>query len=200
MLEILLYALGIMYTPGPVNFIGLNSGIQRQTREMLGFFAGVGIAMFILFSSLAKIGSIIISGALLHIISFVGCAYILYLAYKILKSSVNISKVGEQTHPLSFKEGLFIQLMNPKGMIAAMPVSTVQFPAAGITGWHIAFWSLGLAVLAFGAPFAYSVAGSLLGKRIKNPVYFRYFNLMMASLLFFVAVSMGYEQIIHHTF
>ncbi|MFQ2572901.1 hypothetical protein ACK3Z8_16980 [Aeromonas caviae] len=48
MIELLAYAIGIMYTPGPVNLIGLNAGLGGRTRASLGFFLGVGLAMFVL--------------------------------------------------------------------------------------------------------------------------------------------------------
>ena len=195
MLEILLYAVGVMYTPGPVNFISLNSGIQRKTKSYLGFFSGVAAAMFILFSSLGKLGEVMINDTILSYISAAGCAYIIYLAYKIFRSNPNISNIEQQSGHLTFRDGLMIQLLNPKGMLAAMPVSAVQFPAAGIVGWKVIYYSLGLTVLAFGAPLAYSLAGSLLGKKIENPAYFKLFNTVMASLLLFVALSIGVEQI-----
>ncbi|GAA0179123.1 hypothetical protein SH2C18_20520 [Clostridium sediminicola] len=35
MLEMFLYAIGIMYTPGPMNLLGLNLGINKKLKETL---------------------------------------------------------------------------------------------------------------------------------------------------------------------
>ncbi|WP_434533850.1 hypothetical protein [Acinetobacter pragensis] len=48
-MEIPLYTLSVMYSPDPVNFMELNSGLRGQQRKTFGFFSGVGCAMLILF-------------------------------------------------------------------------------------------------------------------------------------------------------
>jgi len=195
MLEILAYAIGVMYTPGPINLLGLHSGINGKTREHIGFFGGVGSAMFILFTLLGYLGLTFINPALLPYISLIGCTYILYIAWKVVRSNVNLSHKTEQTAVLSFSNGLIMQLLNPKALVATLPISTIQFPAAGISGSAILVWSCLLALLAFGAPGSYSLVGSLMGKRINNPFYFKVFNCLMCGLLIFVAVSIGYEHV-----
>ena len=44
-MEIFLYTLSVMYSPGPVNFMGLNSGLTGQFKKTIYFFMGVGCAM-----------------------------------------------------------------------------------------------------------------------------------------------------------
>ena len=188
MTDIILYAFGVMYTPGPVNAIGLNNGIQKQS-SLFGFFAGVAVAMFVLFFSVALIGEQVMNDSLLKSASAIGSLYILWLAYKIFHS-----KAGEQTavqaRRLTFRDGLLIQLLNPKGITVALPVATVQFPAAGISGILLLLWCLGLAVFAFGAPWSYFVFGRLLGNHIHQARYLNAINKVMALFLVFVAASM----------
>lgn len=195
MLAIFAYAIGIMYTPGPINLLGLHSGLNQKTRRHLGFFAGVGCAMFILFVALAYVGLQLVNPRLLPFISLIGCSYILYIAWKVSVSSVDINRRESNAGALSFKEGLFMQLLNPKALVATLPISTIQFPAAGVDGVAVLFWSLLLSVLAFGAPASYSVAGMLLGHRLQSPRYFRLFNSAMAILLVYVALTIGYEHV-----
>ncbi len=40
MVEIVLYAFGIMYTPGPVNLLSLNAGINNQMAKPVAFWIG----------------------------------------------------------------------------------------------------------------------------------------------------------------
>jgi len=195
MLEILAYAIGVMYTPGPINLLGLHSGLNGKTREHMGFFAGVGCAMLSLFVFLGFLGLKFINPSLLPYISLIGCSYIVYIAWKVLHTNVNVSEKTASVSILSFTNGLIMQLLNPKALVATMPISTIQFPAVGISGSSIVIWSIGLAILAFGAPSSYSLAGMAMGKRIENPIYFKTFNVLMFALLIFVATSIGYEHV-----
>ncbi len=195
MLAIFAYAIGIMYTPGPINLLGLHSGLNRRTRSHIGFFAGVGCAMFILFAFLGYVGLQVVNPHLLPFISLAGCSYILYIAWKVSRSNISLKDDSDRSNALTFKEGLIMQLLNPKALVATLPISTIQFPNAGISGGAILFWSLILSVLAFGAPTSYSLAGMVLGKRIKSPKYFRSFNHLMAALLVYVSFSIGYEHV-----
>ncbi|WP_295894352.1 LysE family transporter [uncultured Vibrio sp.] len=195
MLEIFAYAIGIMYTPGPVNLLGLNCGFNNRTRTHLGFFIGVGSAMFILFVFLSYVGLKVVNPKVLPFISLAGCIYILYIARKVFRANVSLNSKGDKQNTLSFRDGILMQLLNPKGLVATLPIATIQFPSVGITGGAVIFWSLILAVLAFGAPTSYSLMGQLIGKRLENPIYFKVFNTIMASLLIYVAFSIGYEHV-----
>ncbi|TMO42657.1 MULTISPECIES: LysE family transporter [unclassified Pseudoalteromonas] len=195
MADIFAYAIGIMYTPGPINLLGLGSGLNKQTRSHLGFFIGVGSAMFILFVLLGYLGLQVINPQFLPYVSLIGCGYILYIAWKVAKAKVQVSDTSADAS-LSFFDGLFMQLLNPKALVATLPIATIQFPSADITGAAIVFWSLILAILAFGAPTSYSLAGLVLGKQVSRPGVFNVFNKLMAVLLVYVALMIAYEHVL----
>ncbi|MCF2901970.1 LysE family transporter [Pseudoalteromonas sp. OFAV1] len=195
MADIFAYAIGIMYTPGPINLLGLSSGLNKQTRSHLGFFIGVGSAMFILFVLLGYLGLQVINPQFLPYVSLIGCGYILYIAWKVAKAKVQVSDTSADAS-LSFIDGLFMQLLNPKALVATLPIATIQFPSADITGAAIVFWSLILAILAFGAPTSYSLAGLMLGKQVSRPGVFNMFNKLMAILLVYVALMIAYEHVL----
>lgn len=195
MADIFAYAIGIMYTPGPINLLGLSSGLNKQTRSHLGFFIGVGSAMFILFVLLGYLGLQVINPQFLPYVSLIGCGYILYIAWKVAKAKVQVSDTSADAS-LSFFDGLFMQLLNPKALVATLPIATIQFPSADITGAAIVFWSLILAILAFGAPTSYSLAGLMLGKQVSRPGVFNMFNKLMAVLLVYVALMIAYEHVL----
>ncbi|CAG8999008.1 MAG: hypothetical protein CENE_00972 [Candidatus Celerinatantimonas neptuna] len=192
LLGIFAYAMSIMYTPGPVNLIGLHGGLNGKTRAHLGFFAGVACAMFIFFMAFGFLGVTVIPHALLPYISLGGSGYILYVAWGMAKKEIRVGELPEQLQ-LSFWDGLFVQLLNPKAFIVTLPITTIQFPAAGVAGSSVMLWSLVFTVFAFCAPGSYSLVGRWVGKRIENPVYFRVFNWVMAWVLVFVAIDIGYE-------
>ena len=192
-MEIFAYAFGIMYTPGPVNLISLNAGLQGQAQKSLGFCVGVGLAMLILFMIFGYTGAWLVSPEWQRPIALLGAFYILYLVWKIISGTLRQSHTPtgnpEEKHRLAFRNGLIMQLLNPKAPVAILPIATVQFPAAQIDGAAIALWSFLLACMAFGAPGSYLLIGAKLGKLVQNPIYFKVINLALAALLLWVAVD-----------
>ena len=195
MSAIIIYALGVMYSPGPVNLLGLNAGLNGQARASFGFYLGVGLAMLILFLLFGWAGASWVQGDMLIVLSALGCGYIGYLAIKIAGSSIDLKGVHQAPRVMRLRDGLIMQLCNPKGIVATLPIATIQFPAVGIHGIGLVFWSIGLAVLAVGAPGSYALVGALLGKRVANPNLLSGFSLAMAVLLAGMALSIGYEHV-----
>ena len=197
MIEILAFAFGIMYSPGPVNLVSLNAGLNGQIRSTLRFCVGVGCAMLLLLLLFGYTGAWLINERYQLFISAVGCLYIAYIACKIALSGLKGSaKTSAPEQPLNFKSGFVMQLLNPKSLVVILPIVTVQFPAVHISGSGIIIWSVLLASMAFGAPSCYLLMGNRLGKFIHNPFFFLVFNISMALLLWFVAIDIAY----HHVF
>jgi len=195
MLSIILFCIGLMYTPGPVNLLSLNNGLQNRSGAQAPFSLGVAAALCFWFMVVGYAGSTIVDDALLPWLGLAGCAFITWLAIKVLKSKVNLEG-GRKPAAMTFKDGLFIQLLNPKAFMVVVPVGTVQFPAAGITGPGIAVWSVLLALLAFGAPTSYAMMGALLGQRVNRPGFFRAFNIAMGLLLLLVAADIAWQHVL----
>jgi len=195
MLGIIIFSLGIMYTPGPVNLLSFNNGMQNRLAAQIPFSMGVSCSLCAWFLLVGYAGSGLIRGAMLPYLGVLGCGFILYLAWKVLTSGVDLDGQDRPAMSLTFKDGLLMQLLNPKTFMVVLPVATVQFPAAGITGARVALWSVLLALLAFGAPTAYALAGRMAGRRVTRPVYFRVFNLLMGLLLVYVAGDIAYRHV-----
>ncbi len=201
MVEILAYAFGIMYTPGPANLLSLNAGLNGQIRSTLHFSLGVAFAMLLLFLLFGYTGAWLISSNYQILISCMGSIYIIYLAHKVawnqqqpMTAEQSIQSEITNKH-LNFNSGLIAQLLNPKSFIAILPIATVQFPEAQISGYAILVWSLLLSGLAFGAPTTYLFMGARLGKLIRNPRYFCFLNRCMALLLLYVALDILYSHV-----
>lgn len=187
MLAIIIYAFGVMYSPGPANVLALFAGINGQGWRAFLYCVGVGLAMLILFLLIGYLGSDIIPTEYQSIIAILGGVYIAYLGVKILQASFQQTEVRAQDKTVSFKTGLILQLCNPKALVAIVPIVTVQFPRAQIENGQIAVWSFGLALMACGAPSVYLIAGSCLKKAAMNPKIMAWVNRIMALLLFYVA-------------
>ena len=196
-MDIFLYAFSVMYSPGPVNFMGLNAGLTGQFRRSTGFFIGVGCAMMLLFVVFGYTGEAIISQAALPYISLIGGVYTLYLAYQVFTARTVVDETRAPAKTLTFWNGLVIQLLNPKGIMAVLPITSVMLPAAHITGVSIAAVSAALAFGAFGAPWLYSLLGALLGRRINGASAFTLFNRSMGIALAVCAYFMFHAFYVH---
>ncbi len=200
MVEILVYAFGIMYTPGPSNLLSLNAGLNGHVSSSLRFCLGVACAMLLLFLLFGYTGAWLINPGYQLWISGAGSLYIAYLAYKIVKSSItptgleSTDQVSSDSR-LNFQSGLIMQLLNPKSFIVIFPIVTVQFPAAQISGSAIVLWAILLSGMAFGAPSSYLLMGVRLGKAIHQSGYFRWLNMVMASLLIYVSADIAYSHV-----
>jgi len=184
-----------MYTPGPVNILSLNSGAQKQFRAHIPFCFGVANALSFWFLLVGYTGSIIVNDTLLPTIAGAGVCFILYLAYKIMTRKIKAASKNDTVAVLTYKDGLLMQLLNPKSMLVVLPVTTVQFPVAGIDGIWIAVWSVCLGALGFGAPLSYAAFGAYVSRYIRGNTYLKVMNVLMGLMLIAIALDMGYSYV-----
>lgn len=205
MLQLFAYAIGIMYTPGPVNLLALNAGIQGQARHTWGFHLGVGLGLLIPLSLLSVTGAQLVTPERLRWLTLVGCGYILYLAWKIARASLSVEQIHKpQAAALRFRDGLLMQLLNPKGMIACLPIATLYMPTLHLSATGTALICILLATLGSGAPAMNALIGHWVGLRlqtfsaqspsVKGQHLVRGFNLLMALLLVYAAVTLFWSQ------
>ncbi len=202
MLEIFLYGIGVMYSPGPVNIMGFNEGLKGKFFESMWFFGGVGAAMLILCIALGFLGEYIVKESALPYLATIGCAYIVYLAYKIYRStseldiSADRQDIDASKTTLGFSNGLLIQLLNPKAMLALVPITTIMFPAPGVIGSQILWYAAAIGLLAMWAPGSYSYIGALINKRGPSRNFLKAFNYFMVLLLLGSAAILFYENVL----
>ncbi|OZG70173.1 transporter [Hahella sp. CCB-MM4] len=195
MLEIFAYAVGIMYSPGPVNLLALNLGMNGRFRSSVSFYLGVGCALFLMFMVFGYTGAWLVDEGNRLVISILGCGYIFYLGIKLGMANLKISDQAQEPIMVGFREGLLMQLLNPKGLIATLPIATLQFPAENIVGSKIFLCSALLSILAVGAPGIWAFIGAGMIRRYIKPGYFRYLNMAMSLLLILVACDIAYGEL-----
>lgn len=198
MLELLVYLLGVMYSPGPVNLFALNMGMKNRFSQTLPFHIGVGSAMFFLFLLFGLSGDKLISPVHMKYIGALGIIYILYLARRLYFARVDtgasqVKRVISKSVFQMFRDGFAMQLLNPKGIIATLPVGTIYFPKLELTGTEMIISSGLLALLAVGSPASYAFLGQYIETKLSNPKYFTVFNKVLAGLLVWSAVSIGLD-------
>ena len=118
-LAVISYILISTFTPGPSNVtsasMGVLHGYRNTLRLQFGLATGVLIVMFV--SGSISTALLSIFPVLEPVLRFAGAAYILYLAYGILKASYVFSE--NNVKPLGFLQGLALQILNPKLIVYA---------------------------------------------------------------------------------
>ncbi|MCJ8511911.1 LysE family translocator [Acinetobacter lwoffii] len=116
-----LTVLPLIFTPGPDMLFILSQVMGKDAKA--GMMATVGVCCgYLVHSILVALGiaAIIVSfPVLFETIRWLGIAYLLYLAFGLLKSvfSKNALNIEKKTSANPIKKGFFTSLLNPKGML-----------------------------------------------------------------------------------
>lgn len=108
------------FTLGPNNISSSSMGILYGYKQSLRYIAGIVVGFFFIMLIAGIISQTLyaIFPSLETIMRLVGATYILWLAYKTLKSSYQFDDTS--TPVLGFINGLMLQALNPKAWIYAL--------------------------------------------------------------------------------
>ena len=170
----------IGFTPGPANLFSLHCSMKNGTRKAMAMWFGLLTG----FTIAALIGAMIthLVGAMMDRyvvwLKYFGCAYILYLAWQIYRSS---GKAKESDKTCTFFSGMIVQLTNAKIILFdLMAYTTFVLPYSNRLSDLLVVTAL-LEIAGPGANLVYLFAGSKL-----HDFYNRYpkrTNTVMALLL-----------------
>lgn len=159
-------------------------GFRRSFRFNLGILAGFTVVMSActlfsttLYSSLPKVKIFM---------QLFGAAYMLYLAWKVWKSSADVN--ADSGKEASFLSGMLLQFANPKIYIYAITAMTlyilpIYHSAAAITGFTVL-----LALIGASGSFVWALFGSAFCKFFSK--HTKAVNLVMALLLVYCVVAL----------
>ncbi len=106
-------------TPGPANLCSLAAAMRYGRRQALiqwrGLFTGFAVISIISVLLTYFLGTVI--GPYIRYLSFIGAAYILWLAFRILRSDPEAENEKEAAQNCGFLTGLLIQFTNVKVMV-----------------------------------------------------------------------------------
>ncbi len=125
--SVLLFAISTTLTPGPNNFMLMNSGLNYGARRSLPHFMGVALGFPLMFIILALGFGVIFQKFVIikHILKILGSAYLLYLAYKIMNSHSNSNDTNNEADPLTFVQAMLFQWVNPKAWLMAISAISI---------------------------------------------------------------------------
>lgn len=186
-LPVLLFCISCSVTPGPNNIMimssGLNYGVRASMQHLFGICFGFVLMMLIVGLGL---GSVFQSFPVIaEIIKYAGMLYLLYLAWKIASSSLQLDSVPSR-QPMGFVQAMIFQWVNPKAwvMIASSisAYASEAFPSLSSEGQVL---MITLIFFVVGSPCVaiWLFFGAALKRVLKNPVAQKRFNIAMAVLL-----------------
>ncbi|NBU23719.1 MAG: LysE family translocator [Actinobacteria bacterium] len=169
-------------TPGPNNTILLATGVNHGFKKALPFLFGIqtGIVCVLTLLALGLNALLAANPAIVSWLKYIGFAYIVFLAWKIVRSSGIGSEQVDK--PIGFFKGVSLQFVNPKVWITMTAFSATFVPAnTNLIGYIMIF---GLVVLTkLPGASLWAAFGQVLRQLLQNPKQRAIFNIFAAIML-----------------
>ncbi|ABZ76293.1 Lysine exporter protein (LYSE/YGGA) [Shewanella halifaxensis HAW-EB4] len=185
MISAALFCATMTMTPGPNNILlatsGANFGIRRTLPHILGIRVGQTLLHIAI---LLGLGGIFEAWPVMHqVLRTLSLAYLLFLAYRVITMSVD-NDVKEIKHrPMTIKESVMFQWINPKAWLATITLCTA-FTTSGETYWISAVMGvLVFNIVGFPTSFTWVVLGAAIRKKLNTSSRKKAFNWSMGALL-----------------
>jgi cysteine/O-acetylserine efflux protein len=178
-------------TPGPNNISATGFGMELGYRKTLPYLIGIfsGFVIIMTLSALASNAVQDFFPGIFPFIRYAGSAYILWLAFSLVKNSTPDKEKALGARKPTFIVGLILQFANPKVIVYGLTVfSTFIHPYFNNTGTLFLF-SLLLAACSFLSISIWATLGSSLNRFIQNPKGKRYISFILAALLVYSAIA-----------
>ena len=179
------------FTPGPANISSASMGVLYGYKKTLNFLLGLVSGFFIVMSL-----SGLISGTLLRLfpalepaLRYIGAAYILYVAFAILKASYTFD--AKDVKPMGFFHGLVLQVSNPKMLVYAFTLFSSFL--ASVTGdvALVALVVILLALTAFCATSTWALFGTVIKTYLQSSRMKATVNIVLSLFLVYAAIELA---------
>ncbi len=188
--SIISYVLISSFTPGPSNISSASMAVMHGYRKTIRFQTGLAAGVFVL---------MILSGwfskALLNIfpsfeplMRYIGAAYILYLAFGILKASYSFT--AENTKPLGMANGFMLQILNPKLMVYAFTLFSAFLASITPNFAFLIVAAFLLAATSFCATSVWALFGTAIQRSLHTPRMKTVVNMILSLSLIYTAISL----------
>lgn len=192
----LTYIVVMSITPGPNNLMvtasGVNFGFRRTLPHLLGISCGTAVQLFLTANLMAWI--LVWLEAVRLPLAILGCAYLLWLSWRLLKSGSPEQK--EVARPFSFVQAALFQWINPKAWVMVVNAAILFMPNTPELRLQA---SLGMALSQMLVNFPCIAVWALMGDRLRlfllQPRYLTLFNGIMAALMTLTALILLYDEL-----
>ena len=185
--DFLIYCFVTAYTPGANNLLSMSNAARLSFGKSFRFNRGI-TAGFLIVMSVCTLFSSTLYNALPKVKFFMqilGAAYMLYLAWKIWKSSSDF-ETEEKT--ASFFAGMVLQFMNPKIYIYAITAMSLYILPVFHSTVSLIGFTLILTVIGASGSFVWALFGSAFCRFFAR--HTKAVNLLMAFLLVYCAAAL----------
>ncbi|WEZ83127.1 LysE family translocator [Rhizobium sp. 32-5/1] len=183
LLALILFAFTTSITPGPNNMMLFASGVNFGFIKTIPHMFGIGMGFLSLLIAVGLgLGALLHSVPLLYTaLKFVGCAYLLYIAWKI-GSSRTLGEGKAGAVPMTFLQAAAFQWVNPKAWVMAVS-AMAAYTSEGNYLMSVAIVGVIFAVVNVPSVSTWAGFGSALRQWLSDPVRLKWFNITMAVLL-----------------
>lgn len=186
------YIIITTFTPGPNNISSATAGVQLGLKKSLPYLFGIAVGFFIVmllagylnFFLHAKYSTIAVY------IKWIGFLYMLWLAASLFLKN---GKKKTAINSFSFIPGVLLQLVNPKVILYGITIFAVFSNTLAINSLAVLVGAVCLSCVGFLAVLTWCGVGSILTKFLDNRRNLLIFNIVLAALLLYSAISIILE-------
>lgn len=190
LLPLLAYVLISSFTPGPSNISSASLAVLRGYKQTLNYQLGLAAGVFLIMLLSGWISTTLLGlfPVLEPILRYAGAAYILYLAYAILKASYTVA--SQEPKRFRWTHGIALQVLNPKLIVYAFTVY-----ATFLDRYHMNIALLGLSALLLAAvslcaTTVWALFGSVIQARLHRPRIKLAVNIALSLSLVYAAIAL----------
>jgi len=188
------YVTVMSITPGPNNLLlassGVNFGLRRTLPMLFGICVGCAVQLAIIIPLLAL--ALSWAGVIRLPLAVIGCAYLLWLSWKLFQAASPDAK--EQAQPMSLLNGALFQAVNPKAWLMVINVAILFTPREGATFVHTLSVIAGFALLNLPCVLLWAVLGDRLRNALRVTWKLRAFNGVMSGLMAATALWLLFDE------
>ncbi len=189
--SIISYVLISSFTPGPSNISSASLAVlhgYKKTLKLSGRAGFRSLSSLMIVSGWFSKALLNIFPALEPIMRYVGAAYILYLAFGILKASYSFTE--ENTKPLRLSNGFMLQILNPKLTIYSFTLFSAFLTVTSTNLMRLIFTAAILAATSFCATSIWALFGTTIQKHLHRPRTRMIVNIILSLSLVYTAIAL----------
>ena len=190
LIPLLSYVLVSTFTPGPSNISSASVAVLHGYRNTLRYQVGLAAGVFLIMVLSGWISTTLLRvfPILEPVLRYAGAAYILYLAFGILKASYLFA--DENVKPSGFLQGFMLQVLNPKLIIYAFTVFSAFLAPVTENAALVMLVAIFLAAISFGATSMWAVFGTAIKTYLHDPHLKKMVNILLSLSLAYTAIAL----------
>ena len=187
---ILSYVFISTFTPGPSNISSASMAVLHGYKNTLKYQLGLALGVFALMFLSGWFSATLLNlfPALEPILRYVGAAYILYLAFIILKASYAFTE--KNAKPLGLLQGIMLNVLNPKLVVYAFTLFSAFLSSIRTNFTTLTTICFLLAVVSFCATSLWALFGNAIKLYLHNPILKTLVNILLSLMLVYTAATL----------